>query len=53
MENLERMKILVNEQIVVVKSKKGKNYQLFIREELLTHVKENKENISSKSPEEY
>ena len=56
MENLEIMKIRFNEEIHAIKSKKGKNHQLFARDEyfsFLTKVKVAKDKISHKTPEDY
>nr|XP_022909346.1 KRAB-A domain-containing protein 2-like [Onthophagus taurus] len=56
MGDLEVMKTRFNQEIYKIKMKKGKNHQLFSRDEyfsFLTKVKVSKNKISHKSPEDY
>lgn len=56
MENLEIMRTRFNEKIHTIKCNKGKNHQLFTRDEyfkFLTKVKAAKDKISHKTPEDY
>ncbi|GBL92082.1 KRAB-A domain-containing protein 2 [Araneus ventricosus] len=55
-DHLEAMKLRFNDHLYMLKSNKGKNNQLFTREEynsLIAKVKESKEKTSAKTPEDY